>query len=299
MQTISIGMPNPRPKPVMTTDLDPLVGPYQLGSPLGVGGMGRVFEARHRRSGRRVALKTHLSGDLRPSEGCCRTEVELQTRVDHPAVVQSYGRVADVDGCWIALELIEGFTLHRVLRSRPLDATRFLELARQITSGLTAIHRAGVLHCDLKAENIIVSAAPEAASRGRLQAKILDFGIAREIGREVRFEPGRDRGTYRSISPEKALGRQLDQRSDLFSLGVLFYEMLTRISPFDSPRREEILRRICSFSPPSVHKRAPQASFALSRLIDELLEKDANRRPKSAEEVLARIDVSMSESADD
>ena len=293
MQTIAIGKPGHRSVPIPALDLGTRVGPYRLEALLGSGGMGRVFRARHQPTGHGVALKTHGAFAEATSAAGFRREADLQGRVDHPGVVACSGTVQGEEDRWIVLELVEGFTLHRLLHGRSLDIHRFLDLARQITAGLGAIHRAGVLHCDLKAENILVSACPLRSEEYGFRTKILDFGIARELERSPRFARGRDRGTFRVLSPEQVLGRPLDSRSDLFSLGVLFYEMLTRISPFHSPRREEILRRVCSFAPPSVHRRAPFVPLRLSRLVDQLLEKNANRRPRSAEEVLARIEDSM------
>jgi eukaryotic-like serine/threonine-protein kinase len=187
--------------------------------------MGAVWRAWDERLERWVALK-QIRADAAVRHGRERLWREARTaaRLNHPSIVQVYDILEGMDGDWIVMELVEGKTVRRLLdEETALPPARAVKLCREIAEGLSEAHTQGVLHRDLKAANVIV------ASSGR--AKILDFGLAKEIPREGGPEdreltistPGVVIGTCYAMSPEQVLGRGLDERSDLFSLGSLLY----------------------------------------------------------------------------
>ncbi|HSG40939.1 MAG TPA: serine/threonine-protein kinase, partial [Thermoanaerobaculia bacterium] len=196
--------------------------------------MGVVWRAWDERLERWVALK-QIRADvtLRHGRERLRREARAVARLNHPSIVHVYDIVEGPDGDWIVMELVEGKTVRRLLEEETvLPPARAVKICREIAEGLAEAHAQGILHRDLKANNVIV------ASSGR--AKILDFGLAKEIQREGGAEgreqtisvPGHILGTCYAMSPEQVLGRALDERSDLFSLGSLLYEMLTGEAPF-------------------------------------------------------------------
>jgi tetratricopeptide (TPR) repeat protein/TolB-like protein len=274
------------------------VGPYLVAGRLGAGGMGVVYEAWDERLERRVALKQvqpdPAGGPPDPRRrDRLRREARAAAALSHPAIVQIFDLVETDDALWIVLELVEGPTLAELLRQGPLDLARLLALGREIAEGLAEAHGRGLLHRDLKAENVVVTRAGH--------AKILDFGLAKRFwpamaprsqGTETGDDLSRDgeiAGTPRAMSPEQANGEPLDPRSDLFSLGTLLYEAVTGLSPFQAATTVETLHRVCSHQPPPPAELNPAAPLPLSALIGRLLEKDRERRPATASEVAAAL----------
>ncbi|HKV11278.1 MAG TPA: protein kinase [Thermoanaerobaculia bacterium] len=254
------------------------IGPYRLARRLGRGGMGEVFLAWDERLGRRVAVKRILQETPRPQEReRLRREARAAARLSHPAVVQVYDLVEDASGDAIVLEYVEGRTLRALLAEGAPPLGFALALAREIAEGLAAAHAAGLVHRDLKTENVVVTREGH--------AKILDFGIAKVPESETLTVQGVVMGTAHAMSPEQARGDEVDSRSDLFSLGILLYELLTGISPFRGSNSLNALQRVISFSPPSVSRLRPEVPRALSELVDRLLSKRPEGRPRSAGEV--------------
>jgi len=279
------------------------VGPYQLTRPLGAGGMGEVYEAWDERLERHVAIKrvqpdpTGAAPDPRRRERL-RREARAAACLSHPAVVQIFDVVETEEADWIVLELVDGPTLAELLLQGPLDLGRLLPLAREIAEGLAEAHSRGILHRDLKTENVVVTRSGH--------AKILDFGLAKRFwpavsaasaagdGLPASLSRGLSRvgeilGTPRAMSPEQANGELLDPRSDLFSLGTLLYEAVTGVSPFKAATQVETLHRVCTHQPPAPAELNPAVPLPLSALIGELLEKDRERRPADAGQVAARL----------
>jgi len=265
------------------TDLPAMIGPYQVLKPLGAGGMGEVFLAYDERLDRKVAIKRIRSGTGVTPERRerFRREARMAAKLNHPAIVQIYDVLTEGDESYIVMEHVEGTNLRRLLDDGPLPVAEVVALARDVAGGLAEAHRQGIVHRDLKSENVLVT--PE----GR--AKIADFGIAKRVlagtdGDSLTAD-GRVLGTFRTMSPEQARGEAVDFRSDLFSLGVLLYEAMTGQSPFAAENELAMLSRIVRDRQTPVRKVRPEIPEELSVLVDHLLEKDPLRRPRSAREV--------------
>ncbi|HEY2295366.1 MAG TPA: serine/threonine-protein kinase, partial [Thermoanaerobaculia bacterium] len=264
------------------------IGAYEIQGLLGRGGMGEVFLAWDARLRRRVAIKRirHDHGLNPAMRQRLLREARAVAGLSHPAVVQVHDLLADASGDCIVLEYVEGRTLASTLtedgRLEPATAVR---LACEIAGGLAAAHAAGIVHRDLKAENVIVTPA------GR--AKILDFGLAQMSARApddpVVTQHGVLLGTFHTMSPEQAGGEGVDERSDLFSLGILLYEMLTGRSPFRGSSPTETLRKVLSEHPPRVDSVRSGLPTRLGDLVARLLAKEPTARPGSAAEVVREL----------
>lgn len=263
------------------------IGPYRIEEVIAIGGMGAVYRAFDERLARPVALK-RVREDA--AEGEFREQLSREARaiaqISHPNIVQVFDFLEDDNGEWIVMELVPGLTLRQILRSGVLDAKTTVAYAIDITRGLAAAHTRGIVHLDLKTENVIIGAD------GR--AKILDFGLARwdlEREEDTDSSSGKVQGTPRSMSPEQARCEPADHRADLFSLGVLIYECLTDVSPFQVTTRGlyHVLSQICTYRQTPLVDMVPELPGALSDLVDKLLEKDRRQRPQSAEDVLLAL----------
>ena len=284
---------------LMSTEMISLpgtIGPYRVTGRLGRGGMGEVLRGHDDRLDRPVALKRILP-DLREPQAALqrfRREARAVARLNHPSIVQVYDWEEQDAQHWLIMEFVEGRSLNELIAEGPLPPERALEIARDAASGLAEAHEVGLVHRDLKTTNVIVS------TRGR--AKILDFGLAKTIRLE---DSGKDRttlpsttltgegrivGTVTAMSPEQAMGRKVDHRSDLFSLGILLYEMLSGVLPFKAESAIETLTRICSAQEEPLRDLDPTIPEGVAKLVTHLLEKDPARRPPDARQVVAQID---------
>lgn len=249
------------------------LGPYRIEQHLGQGGMGAVYAAWDERLERRVAVKL-----IRPESAASpairerfRREARAAAALNHPAVVQVYDVLAAEHGDAIVMEYVEGRTLAELLRASAPSRDVALALAAQIADGLAAAHAQGIVHRDLKTENVMVTLA------GR--AKVLDFGLAR---REQAGDPTTTgvMGTYRAMSPEQARALPVDHRSDLFSFGTLLYELFAGRSPFVATSPLETLTNVCTQTPAPLHEVDPALPQPLSALVEALLQKEPGRRPQ-------------------
>ncbi|NJL26463.1 MAG: serine/threonine protein kinase, partial [Thermoanaerobaculia bacterium] len=247
------------------------VGPYRLEKILGRGGMGIVYRAYDQRLDRQVAIKRILTEFDDPLlRERLRREARTTARLAHPAIIQVFDLLHE-GGCdWIVMELVDGTSLAHVLESGPVGVDETLRYAKQIAEGLVAAHRLGIVHRDLKTENVMV--LPD----GRV--KILDFGIAKWLDFAHEAAVGGDLtktggliGTSRAMAPEQARGAGVGPRSDLFSFGVLLYETLTGISPFRAVSPVETLSRVLIFEPQPVDEVAAGVPRPLAELVDRLL----------------------------
>jgi serine/threonine-protein kinase len=250
--------------------------------------MGEVYRAYDHRLERWVAIKvirtdsddepsSRLSDDASARERF-RREARAVAGLSHPGIVQIHDIVEWEGRDCIVMELVEGETLSHVLRRGRLPLPRALTIARQVAEGLAAAHAKGVIHRDLKAENVMITAEG--------QAKILDFGLAKRLGPAVHEMTlsiqGKVLGTSYAMSPEQAQGHPVDHRSDVFSFGTLLYEMVTGNPPFRRENLAETLTWVCTKDPPPAHEVDPNVPATLSELVHHLLAKEPERRPESA-----------------
>lgn len=259
------------------------IGPYQILRKLGAGGMGEVFLAYDERLDRQVAIKRIRSDKDASSESQerFRREARLAAKLNHPAIVHVYDVLTEAEANFIVMEYVEGTNLRRLLDDGPLSVEEAAAIGGDVAEGLSEAHRQGIVHRDLKSENVLATPSGH--------AKITDFGIAKRLLRgedeESLTAQGRTLGTYRAMSPEQARGEEVDHRSDLFSLGVLLYEALTGKSPFEAENELAMVHRIVHDRQVPVRKVNPEVPENLSYLIDHLLEKDPRLRPRNAGEV--------------
>ena len=277
------------------------LGPYRIVSALGSGGMGEVYLAEDTRLGRKVAIKVlppSMSGD---AARLARFEQEARatSALNHPGICTLYD-VGDHDGQpFLVMEALDGTTLKEVIDGEPLETGKLLDIAVQVADALSEAHDSGVLHRDLKAANIFVTAA------GR--TKILDFGLAKLTtslsvdemisavptvlaGDQKLTRDGTTLGTVSYMSPEQARGESLDARSDLFSFGVVLYEMATGSLPFKGTTQAVVFDQIFNQDPPSPISVNPRLPTGLVQLIDKALHKQPADRFTSAREMAAALE---------
>jgi len=256
---------------------------YQLRKKLGEGGMGEVYLASDTLLKRDVAIKLvhhkRLPDDS-DARRLFRREARATARLEHPGIVRIYDFLEREDHDYIVMEHLEGTTLAESLAGVPLRPERALPLFRDVADSLAHAHEKGILHRDLKPGNIWIT--PEG------KVKLLDFGLAKQLeDDESTLMDGKIVGTVSYMSPEQALGKKLDRRSDLFSFGVVLYEALTGETPFRGQTPTESLAKIITEQHVPAVERNPEVPQRISDLIDALLAKDPDRRPGSAEEVAA------------
>ncbi len=274
------------------------LGPYEILSPLGAGGMGEVYRARDTRLGREVAVKVlpeHLSSN---PEVRARFEREAKTvsSLNHPhiCVLHDLGRDRDID--YLVMELVDGETLASRLTKGALPTADVLRIGSQIADALERAHRAGVVHRDLKPGNVMVTKAG---------AKLMDFGLARAVGlggetgsgvtvASLSHSPtiahpltaeGTLVGTFQYMAPEQLEGKEADARSDIWALGCVIYEMATGVRAFEGKSQASLISSIMSSEPRPVSQVASLSPPALDRLVSQCLAKDPDERFQSAHDV--------------
>lgn len=256
---------------------------YRILGKLGEGGMGVVYKAQDTRLERFVALK-FLPADLASVPSARQrfvNEARAASALAHPNVAVVYD-VGDIgDQSFIAMELVEGVSLKDLLRRERLSIERIQELGGQIADGLQAAHARGIVHRDIKPDNLLLT--PD----GRV--KIMDFGIAKQGEGSHLTQTGMTLGTLSYMSPEQLLADQVDHRADLWSLGVVLYEMLARELPFRRDREALVLYEILNREPTPVEVHRPETPLHLRELVHSLLQKDRERRPATAAQVAASL----------
>jgi len=259
-------------------------GRYRIERKLGAGGMADVYLAEDQELGRRVAIKIlngrHANDDQFIER--FRREAKNAAALNHPNIVSIYDRGEAEDTYYIAMEYLDGRTLKELIVSRgaaPVNVA--IEYARQILSALRFAHRHGIVHRDIKPHNVLVD------SEGRV--KVTDFGIAR-AGTSQMTETGSIVGTAQYLSPEQARGGEVDPRSDLYSLGVVLYELLTGKTPFDGETPVEIAMKHLSTTPKPPSKLRPDVPPELDMVVLRALAKNPEDRYQSADEMEADLE---------
>lgn len=261
---------------------------------LGKGGMGTVYLARDQRLGRLVAIKVLNASDLAYEDRRARffREARSAAAIRHQNVATIYDVGETSEGLpFIVMEYCEGETLSQRIRRRPLEAAEFLSIARQIAAGVAAAHEKNILHRDIKSANIIIEPSG--------LAKILDFGLAKSMPRPL-TDPGLEHtfesttgnffGTLHFISPEQARGGNADVRSDLFSVGVVFYHMASGHLPFNAEAPLMVLDRIREGEPEPFVPVDPAFPPAATKIISKLLQKEPADRYQTASDVLSDLE---------
>jgi len=278
--------------------IDETISHYRITKKLGCGGMGMVYKAHDTRLGRTVAIKLLLHALTEDADARARFEREAKAAsiLNHANICTLYD-VDEVNGTpFIVMEYIKGETLREYSKGKPLSNSKLVEFTMQMVNATRAAHYAGIIHRDIKSNNFLIT--PDR------QVKMLDFGLAKinekcgtaqecnenDITERMLTMPGCIVGTVAYMSPEQVLGFDLDARSDLFSLGVVLYEMSTGVLPFRGPRNAQVYSAILSQNPVPPIKLNPDLLPDLNRIILKLLEKDREHRYQSASEV--RSDLS-------
>jgi serine/threonine-protein kinase len=273
-----------------------VLGSYSLERLLGEGSMGRVYQARHSRLGREVAVKVLRAEHARNSALVVRFFEEARTvnRISHAHIVEIFDFVEDLDSghVFCVMELLRGQSLAERLREGPMPLALVLHVARQLCSALAAAHAVSVVHRDLKPDNIfLVDTGPGSPP----DVKVLDFGVAKLLTgpRAVSTLDGTLVGTPLYMSPEQAAGLETDRRADLYAVGNLLFEMLAGRPPFADGALGQLMVRIITTPAPALPGRTAGGEAVprgLVRLVARCLEKEASARPASAEELLAVLE---------
>jgi len=258
------------------------LGHYQLRDCIGRGGMGLVYRARDTRLERDVAIKC-LRTELFEAHYIERFKREalLLAKLNHPNIVQIYDFIEAPEQVALVMELVDGQNLHLYLREHLVPITQRLQWLVQISEGLAIAHDAGIIHRDLKTENILIN------KRG--QAKITDLGIAKSQDFNATITD-HVAGSYCSMSPEQAMGETITFKSDLFSLGILAYQLLCGAHPFgDTNNKLQTMQRIISHPPTAPQKHNPDLPVEFIDLLGQLLSKDPDKRPDNTHWVAAQF----------
>src|ERR1700704_5355683 len=264
------------------------IGPYKVLSVVGEGGMGVVYKAEDQRLERVVALKVirEFAGDSSRRRRFWQ-EARAAAQVAHPNACRIYDVAEEQDRLVLVMEFIEGESLARRVERGALPAREAAQIVLAILSALEAFHKIGIVHRDLKPENIILSDGG---------TKLLDFGIAKHLAAPASGEetvqtrsgetmPGTFLGTPRYASPEQFRGQAIDARCDLFSLGAIFFEMLTGHAPFPGESFGEIAHSVLQGSPPALS--GSPAIVAMGRIVHRALEREPQDRYPNAESMAA------------
>ena len=278
--------------------LDPGIrlGRYEIRSQLGVGGMGEVYLAEDTLLRRLVAIKV-LTGDYTQNEERLHRferEAYAASSLNHPNIVTIYEIGSEAGFHFIATGFVDGESLRQHIRSAQMDLRSVIDAAIQVASALAAAHQAGIVHRDIKPENIMV--------RPDGYVKVLDFGLAKlafEVETEadteaatqmlIKTEPGRVMGTVNYMSPEQARGRDVDARSDIFSLGIVLYEMVAGRRPFAGETKSDVLAAVLMVEPQPLAKHFPEVPAELNRIVSKSLRKDPEERYQTSKELLVDL----------
>src|SRR5258707_5704727 len=280
----------------MTLATGTKLGPYEIQSPLGAGGMGEVYRARDTRLERDVAVKV-LSPKVSSDPGSrqrLEREAKAVSKLSHPHIctLHDIGHQDGVD--FLVMELVEGETLDQRLAKGALPPEQTIRTAAQIADALAKAHKLGVIHRDLKPSNVMLT---------KTGAKLMDFGLAKEsgpaplpdaltamtAGQAKLTAEGMIVGTFQYMAPEQLEGKEVNARTDIFALGELIYEMATGQPAFTGKSRASLIAAILTTEPPPVESLQPMAPVALGRIVKKCLAKDPDERWQSASDLAAEL----------
>jgi serine/threonine-protein kinase len=257
-----------------------IAGKYLILEELGRGGMGVVYKAEDTKLKRTVALKflppelTHIP---EIKERFMR-EAQAAAALDHPNICTVYEFDEAEEKTFISMAYVEGQSLRKKLESGPLELDEALRIATQVAEGLQIAHKKGIVHRDIKSANIMVD--------DRNQAKIMDFGLARMMGTTLLTQEGAAMGTIAYMSPEQARGKEVDHRTDIWSLGVVLYEILTGELPFKGEHEQAVVYSIRKDKPRPITEVNAEIPPSIEQVVDKALEKDADKRYQQVDELL-------------
>ncbi|MBN2199981.1 MAG: protein kinase [Candidatus Aminicenantes bacterium] len=257
-----------------------IAGKYRVIEELGRGGMGIVYKAEDTRLKRTVALKflppelTHIS----EIKDRFMREAQAAASLDHPNICTVYEFDQADDKAFISMAYVEGRSLRKRIDSGPLELEEALRIAVQAAEGLQEAHKKGIVHRDVKSANIMVT------DKG--QAKIMDFGLARVAGATLVTREGMTMGTVAYMSPEQARGQTVDHRTDIWSFGVVLYEMLTGELPFKGDREQAVIHSILKERPQSITEQKAEIPASIEQVVFRALEKDPDKRYQRIDDLL-------------
>jgi eukaryotic-like serine/threonine-protein kinase len=280
------------------------IGIYEVIAPIAAGGMGEVYRARDTRLGREVAIKvlSHHADDDPDRRQRFEQEARAVAALSHPNILAIYSFGDEGGIAYAAMELLDGLTVRDELAHGPMPPRRVIDLGAQMALGLGAAHDKGIVHRDVKPENIFVT------SDG--QVKLLDFGLARTVSgpdvdtlapdantREAITRPGVLMGTFGHMAPEQITGMRVDERTDIFALGTVLYEMLTGQRPFRGETRAKILEATLNDDPSPIATITPGAPPVLARIVMRCLEKAPGERFRDARDLAFALSASGASTA--
>ena len=275
-----------------STNLGDRLGRYEVLEPLGEGGMGEVYRAEDTKLGRSVALKVLPDVFSADPERLARFEREARaaSALNHPNICTIHDIGEHEDQPYLVMELLEGQSLRERIDAEPLSPREILDIGTDVADALAAAHAAGIVHRDIKPANIFLTV--------RGEAKVLDFGLARieetldsgdvdsvapTLHSPDLTRPGSAMGTVSYMSPEQVLGHRVDEHTDIFSLGVVLYEMATGSMPFSGKTSGAVFDKIIHSAPTSPVKLNPQLSRDLERIVNRCLDKSPDHRSRATE----------------
>jgi TolB-like protein/Tfp pilus assembly protein PilF len=257
-----------------------VAGRYRLLEELGRGGMGVVYKAEDTKLKRTVALK-FLPPELTyipDVKDRFMREAQAAAALDHPNICTVHEFDEAEEKTYISMAYIDGQSLKKKIESGPLELEESLRVATQVAEGLQEAHKKGVVHRDIKSSNIMLDK--------RNQAKIMDFGLARKTGGTLITKEGTAMGTIAYMSPEQTQGEKVDQRTDIWSFGVVLYEMLTGQLPFKGEHEQAIVYSIRKDKPKPITDLKVEIPLSIEQVVDKALEKDADKRYQQVDELL-------------
>jgi len=280
---------------------DPLIGTvfdgkYVIDALIGVGGMGKVYRGRNLRTEHSIAIKTLMPELVHDDSLVRRFEVEAKaaSNLSHPNTIRVYDHGNEGKLLWMVMELLDGISLERALNiERAIEPRRLIGLMRQVCASLAEAHGKGLVHRDLKPDNIFLNRAGGEADF----VKVLDFGVAKlkdpKFGSEKLTQAGMIFGTPRYMSPEQARAKELDERSDIYALGVIMFECLTGKAPFEAADPIGVLVKHCNEPVPTFASVNPSLAIdpGFEEIVRRCLAKKPEQRPATVKDLRAELDA--------